>query len=126
MSRRDLVVFSLVLVCAVLVFLVGPRDEEVVELKETQGFPSDSGVLVLDVSDQVESVSSYDLGYREGYRAFLRQQGIESSLGEASVIYASSHGVFVGEDDGGMEGRGYMDGYHKASESLSCPTVCPY
>lgn len=130
MSRRDLVIFSLLLVCAAMVFLFGPGEGvERVELREEQGFPLDSGVLVgsgVESVEGVESVGSYDLGYREGYLAFLRQQGIESSLGEASVIYASSHGVFVGEDDGGMEGRGYMDGYHKASESLSCPTVCPY
>lgn len=124
MSRRDLVIFSLVLVCAVLVFLVRPRDGERVELREEQGFPSDSGVLVLD-TEPVEPVSSYDLGYQQGYLAFLQQQGIEPT-GEVSVIYASSHGHgVVGEEDGEMVGRGYMDGYHKASESFGC-RACTY
>lgn len=120
MSRRDLVVFSLILVCAVVVFfLIQTPEEEVVELRETQGVPSDSGILVSS-----EPVNSYDLGYGEGYRAFLEQQGLE--VPSAAMSYTVLVGAVseVGSEE--MRGIGYMDGYHKASESLSCPTVCPY
>lgn len=136
MSRRDLVVFSLVLACLAFVFLVRPRDEEVVELRETQGFPSDSGILVS--SEPVESVgpvNSYELGYQEGYRAFLSQQSLEMQIQGVDVpsdvkdvVYVVGHvdvGGDVGVEDEELRGRGYMDGYHRASESVGCRS-CPY
>lgn len=110
MFRRNLLVFSLILVCAALVFLIRSRVGR--ELEEVQGFPLDSGLIVLE---------SYESSYQEGYRAFFEQQGIEIPV-DPKVIYASFHMV----EDESTSGSGYVDGYHKASESLSCPTCRRY
>lgn len=63
----------------------------------------------------------YSAGYREGYAAFLNQIGggpTDPSVPErAEKRYSSSeHGY-----EGDQKIKGYVDGYHRASEIQNCP-----
>ena len=63
--------------------------------------------------------TSYEVGYKQGYRALLVQMGQDVPPVERYVSIDS------GELDEESASRGYVDGYHKASESLVCPR-CSY
>lgn len=67
-----------------------------------------------------EPAGSYDAGYQVGYRAYMVQTGQEVPP-EVAVRYTS---MVEGGSSGGSEDemlRGYVDGYHKASEMSQCP-----
>lgn len=61
-------------------------------------------------------VSPYRVGYERGRASFLRQMGEDVPLPPA-VKYANLDGHEVSEE----EGRGYVDGYHRAAELMYCP-----
>lgn len=58
--------------------------------------------------------TSYDEGYYNGYHAFLEQFEIEVPKTK-TIKYLS-----YAKDKEDMQ-RGYVDGYHKAAESIHCP-----
>ena len=72
----------------------------------------------LPVVDKSESVvgDSYRQGYVRGYNAFLAQT--ETYMPLPAIAYTSSH-PDAPEEGQGMDG--YVDGYHKAAESVHCP-----
>ena len=64
--------------------------------------------------------SAYGAGYQVGYRAYMVQTGQEVPP-EVAVRYTS---MVEGDSSGGSEDemlRGYVDGYHKATEMSQCP-----
>lgn len=65
----------------------------------------------------VEVLSPYRYGYVSGYRSFLEQEGME---------VPSSRVVMYATDSMDEEySRGYVDGYHRATEAVHCPR-CAY
>lgn len=61
--------------------------------------------------------TSYELGFRTGFDAFLKQVGRYEQR-PAVASYTSSQNINM--DDAEVS-RGYVDGYHKATELQSCP-----
>lgn len=71
--------------------------------------------------EEVEVLSPYRYGYESGYSSFLAQVGEEVPR-KRVVMYATGS-----EDMEGEYSRGYVDGYHRATEGYSCPRGdCPY
>lgn len=96
-----------------LVVLVGGCAERVVPPAPVEEAPV--GVLVEYEPGSGERVTTYSLGYQRGYRALLVQVGREVPALERYVSLEECEGSEEDID------RGYRDGYHKASEMLSCP-----
>lgn len=73
---------------------------------------------------QVNPVSDdYERGFVNGYRAFREQSGeyvpIEQYAPAVAHQYSSSHWSE-------METKGYVDGYHKATNMQCCPSAESY
>lgn len=70
----------------------------------------------------VEGDGPYQEGYKVGYSSFKAQN---FGFSVPAVAYTSS-----GTEDSFREseeyGKGYIDGYHKATEVMSCAGKCPY
>lgn len=124
MSVRNFLALSFFFACALIVlFFTRPSREKVKLLN-----PAPSGVLVQEDSREAsfEEVDSYELGYNQGYLAFMSQWGLEPPSSVVEFVYTSSHSVSIVAEDEEMRNRGYADGYHRASESFSCPRGCPH
>lgn len=76
---------------------------------------------VIDKSTIVdEAVDDYAAAYNKGYNAFLNQMG-RSDLVSEQKVYTAYMPSGNEEQDEEAAGRGYADGYHKASDSIYCP-----
>lgn len=60
--------------------------------------------------------TAYEQGFATGYQAFLNQIGRP----DPSPIKIAKYSSNVPEDED-EKMRGYVDGYHKATESFNCP-----
>jgi len=84
------------------------------------GFPPDrapeSAVAVPDTSEFARVETPYEQGFRIGYSAFLKQTGQYIPRPGAVATYTSSYDM----DDEEVS-KGYVDGYHKATEMENCP-----
>jgi len=79
------------------------------------GLPPDPPEAVIAAED-----AAYEHGFRKGYDAFLKQTGQDDKVTQsAGVAYAYTSSAFE-EDDDDVQ-RGYVDGYHKATEAQHCP-----
>jgi len=69
--------------------------------------------------EELQGPDEYRAAYSRGYMAFLSQMGLPLPPPEQVIQYTS----LVNEEDKNPEeeDKGYADGYHRASESLSCP-----
>jgi hypothetical protein len=67
--------------------------------------------------------SAYQAGFREGFFAFMKQTGqYTPSLNTTSAIYEYTKSKYEKKDEDNEENlQGYVDGYHKATESMHCP-----
>jgi hypothetical protein len=86
----------------------------------TLGLPPESAPesaeVVPNLSDFARAETPYEQGFRTGYSAFLKQTGQYIPRPGVSASYASSYS----SDDEDVS-RGYVDGYHKATEMEHCP-----
>lgn len=64
--------------------------------------------------------SPYEYGFQKGYCALLMQYG-ENVARPKMAIYTSSEHESEHENESEEMARGYVDGYHRACESFSCP-----
>lgn len=84
------------------------------------GFPPDSAPESAEVvpyaGDFARAETAYEQGFRTGYSAFLKQTDQYIPQPGVSASYASSYS----SDDEDVS-RGYVDGYHKATEMEHCP-----
>lgn len=74
-------------------------------------------------STPIRYETPYEFGYRRGYDAFCAQAGVAPPTRQhaalpTAVRYTSAHGH--GGDESEME-KGYVDGYHRATELEYCP-----
>jgi hypothetical protein len=65
---------------------------------------------------QAPVASAYEEGYRRGHRAWMSQSGAEIRSDLYAVLETSA---IPGEEEAMT--RGYIDGYHRASELSVCP-----
>lgn len=63
---------------------------------------------------------SYKIGYNQGYNAFMSQIG-KSEKKLKTYTVSTGESVIIQED----LDQGYVDGYHKAADSITCPRNCP-
>ena len=70
-------------------------------------------VVVLEES----FTTPYRHGYDRGYASFLRQMGEEAPMPVAARYATGLDEHEVSEE----EGRGYVDGYHRAADGFVCP-----
>lgn len=85
--------------------------------------PSDVREVEVEVEPEVEVevLPPYRHGYDSGYRSFLAQMGEEIPKGRVSSYMSRADGM----DEEYL--RGYVDGYHRATEAYRCPRGnCPY
>jgi hypothetical protein len=63
---------------------------------------------------------SYKIGYNQGYNAFMAQIG-KSEKKLKTYTVSTGKSIIIQED----LDQGYVDGYHKAADSMTCPRNCP-
>jgi len=69
-----------------------------------------------NIVEAEETPTSYTIGYDKGYKAFLEQNGrVDLSPNKKYTVYVEQE-LEKDEVD-----RGYVDGYHRASETIYCP-----
>jgi len=69
-------------------------------------------------------MTPYEIGYQNGTDAFQKQFGLYRPSERSYSAYAQMHGPQAAElsdEDGEEISRGYVDGYHRASELMVCP-----
>jgi len=84
---------------------------------------ADSGVLSTEINQQENNIieveetpNSYTIGYDKGYRSFLEQNGrVDLSPVKKYTVYVEQE-LEKDEVD-----RGYVDGYHRAADTIYCP-----
>ena len=89
--------------------LVGSRESVVVEEVAVSESSEDS-IDSLEVEDD-----AYSYGFRRGRACFLVQMGEEVSVPDSARYVVDGH---WSEEE---VGRGYVDGYHRAADTFSCP-----
>jgi hypothetical protein len=70
-----------------------------------------------------EPPTPYDIGFRVGYEAFLKQVGMYTPDMAPKSAYTVLTGMNINEfseEDSYWIDRGYVDGYHRATESVHC------
>lgn len=86
----------------------------------TLGLPPDwapeSAEVVPDASSFARLETPYEQGFRNGYDAFLAQTGQYIPRPSVSASYAASY-----SSDDEEVSRGYVDGYHRATQMEHCP-----
>jgi hypothetical protein len=117
----------------VVLSMMGTLDSVESVVSETEDFEDpmflfvseeeDSMVPVVSEADSIESSevvkSAYVYGFDRGQACFRRQ------MGEDVEIPSSSRYVTEGHWSEEEVSRGYVDGYHRATETFSCPGSCP-
>lgn len=84
---------------------------------------------VIEIQPEVEispdlKDSVYNFGYKKGYKNFMKQMGLDD---DEKTSYTSStvedESILEKEEYQDIMMKGYVDGYHKAGESmnLECP-----
>ena len=84
---------------------------------------ADSGNLSTEINQQENNIvefeetpNSYTIGYDKGYRSFLEQNGrVDLSPVKKYTAYVEQE-LEKDEVD-----RGYVDGYHRAADTIYCP-----
>ena len=88
---------------------------------------------VVVVVEQLEELtpdlenSAYKAGYKRGYKNFMKQMGLESANDSKEFSYTSTiedGSVLLTEEHQDIMMKGYVEGYHKAGESMQykyCP-----
>jgi len=74
--------------------------------------PAPAGIIV-------EADSGYEAGWQRGYEAYIEQVGLPAPP-HPTATYTSQPAAMTAEEMKAAE-AGYVDGYHRASESLVCP-----
>jgi hypothetical protein len=81
-----------------------------------------------DYLDDDQMEIAYKIGYKRGYDNFMKTS-VDSKDDESAVEYTSNEEEDKDKDKIDLESevvqeiisKGYVDGYHKAGESLHCP-----
>jgi hypothetical protein len=84
---------------------------------------ADSGTLSTEINQQESNIvefeeipNSYTIGYDKGYKSFLEQNGrVDLSPVKKYTAYVEQE-LEKDEVD-----RGYVDGYHRAADTIYCP-----
>jgi hypothetical protein len=74
--------------------------------------PTPAGIVV-------EADAGYEAGWQRGYEAYIEQVGLPGTP-HPTATYTSQPAAMNAEQSKAAE-AGYVDGYHRASESLVCP-----
>lgn len=83
-------------------------------------------VKKIDVLDEDQTEIAYKIGYKRGYDNFMKTS-VDSKNDDSAVEYTSNKEKDKDKIDLESEVvqeiimKGYVDGYHKAGESLHCP-----
>lgn len=88
----------------------------------SRGLPPDRAPESVEVSPNKSPLrpeTAYEQGFRNGYSSFLAQTGKYIPQPNVTASYASSYS----SDDEDVQ-KGYVDGYHRATEVESCPRGC--
>lgn len=82
---------------------------------------------VLVVSDstaesEADEETDYQAGFRQGYNAFKEQMDSPNIPSLPKTIkYLRDEGSDEGSIDQEQKAKGYVDGYHRAADSMHCP-----
>lgn len=116
--RRIFASIAILCVCFAAYMLISSKKAEKIVF-----VPQDKTVENLVLSEQTEEETKeelYDLGYKKGFHAFMAQTGREGP----EVAYKYTTQIEEHEETErytDVIDKGYVDGYHKASESGICP-----
>jgi flagellar biosynthesis/type III secretory pathway protein FliH len=119
-TRRIFVSIAVAILCVCFAaYMLIPSKKA--EKDEIVFVPQTSENLVLSEQTEEETKEElYDLGYKKGFHAFMAQTGKEGP----EVAYKYTAQIEEHEETeryADVIDKGYVDGYHKASESGFCP-----
>lgn len=117
------------LLLTVLFFNYKPNNKERTEqptIKKIDNIDENKKDLINSIAEDNQSSQivedSYQLGYNDGYRAFLIQMGTkEEDLPKVARYTTNTSSNDLVDVDEEEKSRGYADGYHKAADSIYCP-----
>lgn len=99
-----------------LFFIGGRKKEEDVREPLAEEVVDEPGLLG---AEEVVEITPYRYGFLRGQRNFMLQMGLEDVPSLPPVArYASSESSGFDSEE---EGRGYVDGYHRAADMMYCP-----
>lgn len=121
--KKLTIAFSVVLFLFLGIFLITPKKKQPKQtLPPVNTIAEDAQKAAIEetFAAQEEPTNSYTAAYNRGYNAFLLQMG-RPDLVSPQKIYTSYISNGDEQQDEEAANRGYADGYHKASDAISCP-----
>lgn len=112
MKRRDAIAIATTTIATLIICVVVGR------FKKPQNLPKINAISEFSVESASEE-SDYQTGFKEGYNAFKDQMGLSSipSLPK-NIKYLRNEEEEVDQE---QRIKGYVDGYHRAADSMHCP-----